>query len=217
MSVHSLFFFPISIFNPCFAWRHEWMIQDPTQKVSSSPFVVIQQLCGSNLTQFWPPPPAHPKLWIFLKIIATLCNVTHRGGHFPLTPTLLVHVVIEWPLLGFAKSFEWLWNPTKLFVKVHTYRMYLEHSRNWTLEHYQNWSALPLPTMYPTKWVQLSCRNRIVLTSYFSLQLRRPAASIILKGKSKKLQHSWWKLLIFERFKFATFDQLIFFLFDKYF
>ena len=52
------FFFPISIFNPCFAWRHEWMIQDPTQKVSSSPFVVIQQLCGSNITQFWSPPPS---------------------------------------------------------------------------------------------------------------------------------------------------------------
>ena len=83
---------------------------------------------------------------------------------FPLTPTHLAYIVIEWPLLGFAKSFEWLWNPTKLFVKVHTYRMYLEHSRNWTLEHYQNWSALPLPTMYPTKWVQLSCRNQIVLT-----------------------------------------------------
>ena len=58
---------------------------------------VIQQLRWPNFTQFCPPTPSSGQKWTFF-ILYTLCYLTHRGLSPDPNPSLLVHVVIEWPL-----------------------------------------------------------------------------------------------------------------------
>ena len=83
-----------------FSW---WMVLTRVQShhfFSTSSFIFqggIQQLRGSNFTQFWPRPTSSGQKWTF-----TLCHVTPRGHSTDPHPSLLVHVVIEWR--GFFSS-----------------------------------------------------------------------------------------------------------------
>ena len=62
---------------------------------------VIQKLCWPNFTQFLPPPPL-PLEWTIMDILYTpyILFMRRPSMDFILTPylSLLVHVIIEWPL-----------------------------------------------------------------------------------------------------------------------
>ena len=60
---------------------------------------VIQQLSGSNFTQFWSPTPLE---WTKIGILQTFYPLSRDPVDFLMTPhgphpPLLVHVIIEWP------------------------------------------------------------------------------------------------------------------------
>ena len=115
----------------CTYYRSTGLIHQP----SHSFLGLIQQLRGPNFTQFWPPSPLSPRVdcghftWY-------LPYLTWPSVEFLLTPSppLLVHVVIEWPLVACGEH-------SKLFCILFTSvfaNMWLKALTYFSTAHAQN-------------------------------------------------------------------------------